>query len=41
LDAVHLAAALSIGPDLGVFISYDSRLSAAAEAEGLVVSAPE
>jgi uncharacterized protein len=41
LDAIHLTAALSIGSDLGVFISYDARLSAAARAEGLVVAAPE
>jgi predicted nucleic acid-binding protein len=41
LDAIHLAAALVIGSDLGVFISCDGRLSAAAEAEGLVVAATE
>jgi uncharacterized protein len=40
LDAIHLAAALSIGSDLGVFITYDARLNAAAEAAGLVVAAP-
>ncbi len=37
LDAVHLAAALSIGPDLGVLLTYDARLIAAALAQGLDV----
>lgn len=35
LDALHLASALSIGPDLSAFIAYDHRLSAAAGAVGL------
>lgn len=40
LDAVHLAAALSVVPDLGVFVTYDDRLALAAQASGLVVEAP-
>jgi len=40
LDAVHLAAALSIGPDLGVLITYDIRLRDAAAAQGLDVESP-
>jgi hypothetical protein len=40
LDAVHLAAALSIGSDLGVFYTYDARLGDAALAQGLPVAAP-
>jgi len=40
LDAIHLAAALSVGPDLGVFVTYDERLAQAAEASGLIVDAP-
>jgi predicted nucleic acid-binding protein len=40
LDAIHLAAALSIGPDLGVLITYDDRLSDAALSLGLVVQSP-
>jgi uncharacterized protein len=40
LDAIHLAAALEIGPDLGVMISYDVRLKSAAEAYGLTVESP-
>jgi predicted nucleic acid-binding protein len=40
LDAVHLAAALSIGPDLGAVITYDNRLRDAALAQGLEVESP-
>lgn len=40
LDAVHLAAALSIGPDLGVLLTYDDRLRAAALGQGLAAESP-
>jgi len=40
LDSIHLAAALSVGPDLGVVISYDGRLCNAALAQGLEVESP-
>jgi predicted nucleic acid-binding protein len=40
LDAIHLAAALTVGSDLGVVLTYDTRLAAAATAAGLVVAAP-
>jgi uncharacterized protein len=40
LDAIHLAAALEIGQDLGVMIAYDIRLKAAAQAYGLAVESP-
>jgi uncharacterized protein len=40
LDAVHLASALDLGGALTAFVSYDERLSAAAQALGLPVSAP-
>jgi predicted nucleic acid-binding protein len=40
LDAVHLAAALSIGPELGVVITYDTRLREAALTQGLDVESP-
>jgi uncharacterized protein len=40
LDAVHLAAALALGVDLGVVITYDSRLSDAARHRGMVVQSP-
>lgn len=38
--ALHLATALAIGDDLDGFVSYDGRLSAAAESAGLVIVAP-
>jgi predicted nucleic acid-binding protein len=40
LDAVHLAAALAVGTDLGVLLTYDARLGDAARARGLVVESP-
>lgn len=40
LDAIHLAAALSIGPELGVILTYDSRLRDAATAQGCPVESP-
>lgn len=40
LGAIHLAAALSIGPDLAVIVTYDDRLGDAARTAGLSVEAP-
>jgi uncharacterized protein len=40
LDALHLATALSLGADLGVLLTYDRRMLAAAHAAGLRVDAP-
>ncbi|MHB8290741.1 MAG: type II toxin-antitoxin system VapC family toxin [Acidimicrobiales bacterium] len=40
LDAVHLAAARSIGSDLGAVLTYDRRMQDAAGALGLLVDAP-
>lgn len=40
LDAIHLATALSLGSDLGAFMTYDTRMSTAAQALGLPVIAP-
>jgi len=40
LDAIHLAAALSLEPDLAGIVVYDKRLAAAARAAGLAVWAP-
>jgi predicted nucleic acid-binding protein len=40
LDALHLATALSIRDDLGVFFTYDERLAAAAAANGFNVAQP-
>jgi uncharacterized protein len=40
LDAIHLATAQALGPDLGVIVTYDQRLAAGARALGLPVEAP-
>ena len=40
LDAVHLAAALSLGDDLDAIVTYDDRLTEAARANGIAVAAP-
>jgi predicted nucleic acid-binding protein len=40
LDAVHLASALSLGADLEAVVTYDRRLSAAAQGAGVRVFAP-
>jgi len=40
LDAIHVAAALAIGPDLGVVITYDQRMADAARGQGLGVVGP-
>ena len=39
LDALHLATALSVRSEIGVFVTYDERLGAAAD-RGLPVSQP-
>lgn len=40
LDALHLAAALSMGADLGTLYTYDVRLAHAAAAHGVDVRSP-
>ena len=40
LDAIHLAAALSLGDDLEGIVTYDSRLDDAVRALGLPTIAP-
>jgi predicted nucleic acid-binding protein len=40
LDAIHLAAALSLGDDLAAVITYDERMSDGAQALGLPVLSP-
>jgi predicted nucleic acid-binding protein len=40
LDAIHLAAALTTGSDLGVFVTYDERLADAARERGITVTSP-
>ena len=40
LDAVHLAAALTLGDELTDLVTYDDRMSDAAARLGMVVAAP-
>jgi uncharacterized protein len=40
LDALHLASALSVQPDLGGLVTYDRRMAEGAGALGLRVEAP-
>jgi uncharacterized protein len=40
LDAIHLAAALELGQDLGVMLVYDVGLKAGAQAYGLDAESP-
>lgn len=40
LDALHLATAISLGDEAGVFFTYDDRLGHAAEENGLAVARP-
>jgi predicted nucleic acid-binding protein len=40
LDAIHLAAAIGLGNDLGALVTYDARMSDAAQALGLPVIGP-
>lgn len=40
LDAIHVAAAGRLGPDLEALVTYDGRMRSAARALGLPVSAP-
>ena len=40
LDAIHLATALSLAPQLSSLITYDARLASAARAAGLTVHLP-
>ncbi len=40
LDAIHLATALLIRPEVDVLLSYDDRLREAAQAHGIPVTSP-
>jgi predicted nucleic acid-binding protein len=40
LDAIHLAAAASLGDDLGELVTYDARMASAAASFGLTVASP-
>lgn len=41
LDAIHLASAQALAPDLRAVVTYDRRMAAAAHALGLTVNAPK
>jgi predicted nucleic acid-binding protein len=40
LDAIHLASALTLGPELDAVVTYHRRLASAAELAGLRVESP-
>jgi uncharacterized protein len=40
LDAIHLATAVQLGPQLQSFVTYDMRLQGFAQQAGLVVASP-
>ena len=40
LDAIHLAAALSLGDEVGAMFTYDRRLADAARKYGLEILSP-
>jgi predicted nucleic acid-binding protein len=40
LDAIHLAAARTLGDELTAVVTYDGRMTSAADVLGLVVEAP-
>jgi uncharacterized protein len=40
LDAVHVASAISLGAEVGPFVTYDARMQAAATGADLDVQAP-
>ena len=40
LDAIHVTAALTLGSDLGAFVTYDLRMASAAGELGLPVVTP-
>lgn len=40
LDAIHIASALRVGPDIEAFVTYDARQATAAASVGLHVLSP-
>jgi uncharacterized protein len=40
LDALHLAAAVTLGSDLGVLVTYDERLAGSARQRGIKTESP-
>lgn len=41
LDAIHLATARLLGPDLDAIVTYDDRLATAATDAGLITASPQ
>lgn len=41
LDAIHLASAMRLGPELAAFVTYDARQAAAARSLNIDVLSPE
>lgn len=41
LDAIHLAAAQVVGPDLRAIVTYDQRMTAPAQSLGFTIETPE
>lgn len=41
MDAIHLASAMRLGPDLTLLIAYDRRLLEAATSLGMATAAPQ
>jgi len=41
LDAIHLASAIALGPDLAAILTYDARMQRAASEHDLSILAPE
>ncbi len=40
LDAIHIASALRLGPELDAFVTYDDRQASVARELGLAIEAP-
>lgn len=40
LDAIHVASAVRLGPELDAFVTYDARQADSARAAGLPVTVP-
>jgi len=40
LDAIHLATARVLGPDLDAIVTYDDRLAMASRDAGMIVESP-
>jgi predicted nucleic acid-binding protein len=41
IDAIHLASAQALAPDLRAVVTYDQRIAAAAHTLGMIIEAPK